>query len=89
MKISIHQYLTLIVTEFVNTLAEEKKSAKYDEFLPVMIFFADYFFTDNCFYRRLIFTDKYCYRHFFFKREHLVFSNLKISLDYLFDFKID
>ena len=58
-------------------------------FLPVTIFFADYFFTDDCFYGRLIFTDKYCYRHFCFKREHLVFSNLKISLDYLFDFKID
>ena len=39
MKICIHQHLTLIVTEFVNTLAEEKKSAKYDEFFCQWRFF--------------------------------------------------
>ena len=44
MKISIHQYLTLIVTEFVNTLAEEKKSAKYDEFFASDDFFCRLFF---------------------------------------------
>ena len=40
------------------------------------------------FYRRLISTDEYSYRYFFYKREHLVFSNLKIHLVYLFDFKL-
>ena len=47
-------------------------------FLPMIIF-----------YRRLIFTDEHSYRHLFYKREHLVFSNLKIPLVYLFDFKFD
>ena len=67
-----------------NTLPKEKKSAKNDEFFCRM-----FFFTDDCFYRRLIFTDEYFYRHFFYKREQLVFSNLKIPLVYLFDFKFD
>ena len=49
----------------------------------------DDFFADNYFYRRLTFTDEYSYRHFFYKREHLVFSTLKILLVYLFDFKFD
>ena len=49
-------------------------------------FFADYFFTDEILCRRLIFTKEYSYRHFFYKREHLVFSNLKIALVYLYDF---
>ena len=48
-------------------------------------FFAIFFF----FYRRLIFTDEYSYWHFFYKQEHLIFSNLKIHLVYLFDFKFD
>ena len=48
-------------------------------FLPVKNFFADYFF-----YRRVIFTDEYSKILFFHKRQHLVFSNLKISLVYLF-----
>ena len=48
-----------------------------------------FFFTKDYFYRRLIFTDEYSYRHFFYKREHLVFSYLKISLVYLFHFKFD
>ena len=47
------------------------------------------FFADDYFYRRLIFIDEYSYRHFFNKREHLVFSNLKIPLVYLFDFKFN
>ena len=46
-------------------------------------------FTDYFFYRRLVFIDKHSYRHFFYKRKHLVFSNLKIPLVYLFDFKFD
>ena len=46
-------------------------------------FFADYFFTDDYFQRRLFLTT------FFYKREHLVFSNLKVPLVYLFDFKVD
>ena len=50
-------------------------------------FFADYFFTDDYFYERLIFTDEYSYQHFFYKEENLVFSNLKIPLVYLFNFK--
>ena len=53
-------------------------------------FFTDYIFlTMIIFYRRLIFTDEYSYRHFFYKQEHLVFSNLKILLAYLFDFKFE
>ena len=58
-------------------------------------FFSDFFFTDYyilttiIFYRRLIFTEEYSYQHFFYKRGHLVFSNLKISLVYLFDFKFN
>ena len=47
------------------------------------------FFCRLFFYGRLIFTNEYSYRHFFYKREHLVFSNLKIPLVYLFDFKFD
>ena len=44
-------------------------------------FFADYFFIVDYFYRRLNLTDEYSYGHlFFYKREHLVFSNLKIPL---------
>ena len=52
-------------------------------FLPMTSFFAIYFFTDNYFYRQ-IFLPIY-----FYKKEHLVFSNLKIPLVYLFDFKFD
>ena len=55
--------------------------ASDESFLTTIIF------TDDYFYRRLIFADKYSYRHY--KREHLVFSNLKIPLVYLFDFKFD
>ena len=51
-------------------------------------FFCHFFFF-FFFYRRLIFTDEYFYRHFFHKQEHLIFSNLKIPLVYLFDFKFD
>ena len=73
------------ITTFQSTLSEEKKSAKNEEFvLPVTNFFADYFF-----YRRLIFINEYSYRHFFYKREHFAFSNLKIPLAYLFHFKSD
>ena len=46
-------------------------------------------FADYLFYRRLIFSDEYSYRYFFYKRERLVFSNLKITLVYLFDFKFN
>ena len=60
------------------TLWEPKKSTKNDEF-----------FCDDYFYRRLIFTDKYSYPHIFYKREHLVFSNLKIPLVYMSDFEFD
>ena len=35
------------------------------------------------------FSDDYFCRHFFYKREYLVFPNLKIPLVYLFDFKFD
>ena len=52
-------------------------------FLPTI------FFNDDYFYRLLIFIEEYSYRHFFYKREQLVFSNLKISLVYPFDFKFD
>ena len=52
-------------------------------------YFCRLFFTDDNFYRRLIFTDEYSYRHFFYKRKHLAFSNLKIPLVYLFDFQFD
>ena len=53
-------------------------------------FFAcDEYFANYYFYKRLIYTEEYSYRHFFHKREHLVFSNLKIPLVYLFDFKFD
>ena len=65
----------------MSTLLEKKRRQKMTNFfLPVTNFFADYFF-----YRQLIFTDEYSYRHFFYKREHLIFSNLKIPLVYLFD----
>ena len=60
------------------TLWEPKKLTKNHEF-----------FCDDYFYRRLIFTDKYSYPHIFYKREHLVFSNLKIPLVYMSDFKFD
>ena len=46
--------------------------------------FADYFFNDNQFLPTNILTDIFVY-----KQEHLVFSNLKITLVYLFDFKFD
>ena len=46
-------------------------------------------FSDNYFYRRLILIDEYSYDIFFYKREHLVFCNLKIPLVYLFYFKFD
>ena len=49
----------------------------------------DEFFDEDYFYRLLIFTDEYSYRHFFYKREHLLFSSLKIPLFYLFDFQFD
>ena len=52
-------------------------------------FFADRFFTDDYFYLWLIFTDEYSYRQLFYKREHLLFFNLKIPLVYLFEFKFD
>ena len=53
-----------------------KKLAKNDEFLlPVTYFFADRFF-----YRGIFLPT------FFYKREHLLFPNLKIPLLYLFDF---
>ena len=53
-------------------------------------FFADYFFIVDYFYRRLNLTDEYSYGYlFFYKREHLVFSNLKIPLVCLFDFEFD
>ena len=52
-------------------------------------FFADYFFYRLFSYRRLIFTGNILTDIIFYKREHLVFSNLEISLVYLFDFKFD
>ena len=52
-------------------LIGEKKSRQ-----KMTNFFADYFFTDD-----------YFYEHFFYKEENLVFSNLKIPLVYLFNFK--
>ena len=71
-------------------IGRKKFGKKWRIFLPVTNFFADYFFfTDDYFYGRLIFTYEYSYRHFFYKQEHLVFSNLKIPLVYLFDFKFD
>ena len=63
----------------VSTLSEEKKSVKsyfFATFLPVSKFLPTIFF-----------TDEYSYQNFFHKREHLVFSNLKILLAYLLDFK--
>ena len=53
------------------------------------IFLPNIFFIDDYFYPRLIFTNKLSYDIFFYKREHFVFSNLKIPLVYLFDFKFD
>ena len=35
----------------------------------------------------IIFTDEYSYRQLFYKREHLLFFNLKMPLVYLFEFK--
>ena len=58
-------------------------------FLSVTNFFADYFLPDNYFYRRLIFTEEYSHQYFFYKQEHLVFSNFKIPLFYLFESKFD
>ena len=51
-------------------------------FFPVTNFFGDSLPTIN-FYRRIFLPT------FFYKREHLVFSNLKITLVYIFDFKFD
>ena len=59
-------------------------SKKWQIFLPLTNFFTKYFF-----YRGLICTNEYSYRQFFYKREHLVLSNLKILLVYLFGFKLD
>ena len=68
-------------------LIGRKKSTKNDKFfcqwrifLPTIFFLFD---------RRLIFTDKYFYQHFFYRREQLVFFNLKITLLYHFNFKFD
>ena len=49
----------------------------------------DEFFLPSTFLPTIIFTDKYFYRHIFTKKEQLVFSNLKIPLVYLFNFKFD
>ena len=69
------------ITNFCYLIGEKKSRQKMTNF------FADYFFTDDYFYERLIFTDEYSYQHFFYKEENLVFSNLKIPLVYLFNFK--
>ena len=63
----------------INQLPYRKKKSRQK--MPVMNFFADYFF-----YRRIF---EYSYWNYFYKEEHLVFSNLKITLIYLFDFKFD
>ena len=47
------------------------------------------FFASNEFFADFIFIDKYSYLHLFYKRAHLVFSDFKIPLVYLFDFKFD
>ena len=56
------------------TLSEEKKSAKNDEFF----FYRRLFLPTINFYRKIFLPT------LFYKREHLVFSNLKIPLVYLF-----
>ena len=67
------------------TLSEEKKSAKNDEFfcqwqifLPTVFFYRRLFLPTINFYRKIFLPT------LFYKREHLVFSNLKIPLVYLF-----
>ena len=55
------------------TLSEEKSQQKMANFFLPTIFF----------------NDNYFYRHFFYKREDLVFSNLKIPLVYLVGFRFD
>ena len=62
----------------VSTWRKSVKSDFFATFLPVSKFLPTIFF-----------TDEYSYQKFFRKREHLVFSDLKILLVYLFDFKFD
>ena len=65
----------------LSSLPYRKKSRqKMTNFFANDEFFCRLFFYRLFFYRRLIFTDEYSYRHFFYKREHLLFSNLKIPL---------
>ena len=52
--------------------------------------FANYFFNDNYFLLTINFFGQIFLPAFFFhKKDHLVFSNLKIPLVYLFHFKFD
>ena len=93
--ISNQKRLWVYTWSLLTTLSEEKHvGKKWRIFLPVTNFFADYFFYWQDFMPTFNSTDEYSYRHFFYKRvfvfyKHLVFSNWKIPLVYLFDFKFD
>ena len=72
---------------------KKNMSAKNDEFFASDKFFCRLFFYWRDFMPTVNSTDEYSYRHFFYKRvfvfyKHLVFSNWKIPLAYLFDFNI-
>ena len=54
-----------------NTLMEEKKWAKKDDFFACDEFYCRLFFIDDYFYRRLIFPDEYSYQHFFLTNENI------------------
>ena len=79
----------LNVNQFKYLIGRKKVGKKWRVLLPMTNFFADCFFTDDYFYRRVIFTDKNSYRHFLQREHYLVFSNLKMPLIYQFDFKFD
>ena len=75
------------VGRFCVSLSAQKKSAKNNAFFASDESFCQlFFFTDEILCRQLVFTDECSfYRH----RGKLVFSNLKIPLVYLFDFRFD
>ena len=63
----------LILLDLIPTLSKNEFSCQWRIFLP------NIFFTDYYFYRRIFLPT------FLYKREDLVFSNLKIPLVYLFN----
>ena len=78
-----HHHAARLLVYFRLPYLKKKSRQKKTNFFASDAFFAEYFFTDYLFYQRLIFNDEYSYQHLFYKRKHLVFSNLKIPLIYL------